>query len=211
MTLDKSKARLDSSEYLTGSVAERFRILLRSGHFSIVALSGAALVIAYLAFVMVAASNCRNLNPRETKISSLAQAASDQLGEADNYVLKLKSQNATIDPTLQKVWQLVTSSRSVVRNIQGQLNGCHWEDALSQFNLIASAYADSPTDNRVLGIQGKQWVLGVMLLALTAAFIVSICAIFKTTNPDVLRFAFDTVKTLLGFFIGVATTLIGST
>jgi hypothetical protein len=41
-------------------------------------------------------------------------------------------------------------------------------------------------------------------------FIISVAAIFKTTNAEVLKFAFDTTKTLLGFFIGVATTLIGT-
>jgi hypothetical protein len=40
---------------------------------------------------------------------------------------------------------------------------------------------------------------------------ISVVAIFMTKDAEVLRFAFDTVKTLMGFFIGVATTLIGST
>ncbi len=46
------------------------------------------------------------------------------------------------------------------------------------------------------------FVLGVV-------FIASLIAIFVTTNPDVLKFAFDTIKTLMGFFIGVATAFLG--
>ena len=53
--------------------------------------------------------------------------------------------------------------------------------------------------------------MGLVFAVLGLTFIISIVAIFKTTNADVLKFAFDTVKTLLGFFIGVATTLIGTT
>jgi hypothetical protein len=51
----------------------------------------------------------------------------------------------------------------------------------------------------------------LVFCVLGATFIISIVAIFRTTNPEVLKFAFDTVKTLLGFFIGVATTLVGTT
>jgi hypothetical protein len=54
-------------------------------------------------------------------------------------------------------------------------------------------------------------LLGGVLGVLAIVLIISIVAIFLTKDAEVLRFAFDTVKTLMGFFIGVATTLIGST
>ena len=58
--------------------------------------------------------------------------------------------------------------------------------------------------------QMRMWIMVLVFIVLGITFIISVAAIFKTTNTEVLKFAFDTAKTLLGFFIGVATTLIGT-
>jgi hypothetical protein len=50
----------------------------------------------------------------------------------------------------------------------------------------------------------------IVFVTLGLTFIISIVSIFRSTYPEVLKFAFDTVKTLLGFFIGVATALMGT-
>jgi hypothetical protein len=55
----------------------------------------------------------------------------------------------------------------------------------------------------------RLYVMMSVFVVLGATFIVSVIAIFKTSNPEVLKFAFDTVKTLMGFFIGVATAFLG--
>jgi hypothetical protein len=82
---------------------------------------------------------------------------------------------------------------------------------------IGSAYAQnnprpplSSLAPRKLSEELRIWIMLIIFLTLALTFLVSIISIFKSTNPDVLKFAFDTVKTLLGFFIGVATTLIGT-
>jgi hypothetical protein len=51
----------------------------------------------------------------------------------------------------------------------------------------------------------RMWIMVLVFVVLGITFIISVAAIFNTTNAEVLKFAFDTVKTLLGFFIGVAT------
>ncbi|SNT01732.1 hypothetical protein SAMN05216374_2320 [Tardiphaga sp. OK246] len=75
--------------------------------------------------------------------------------------------------------------------------------------LIGRAHAET-VDGRGLPNEARRWVLGLVLGVLALTFLVSIVSIFFTSNAEVLKFAFDTVKTLLGFFIGVATTLIGA-
>jgi len=56
----------------------------------------------------------------------------------------------------------------------------------------------------------RTWIMVSVFVVLGMTLVISIVAIFKTANAEVLRFAFDTIKTLIGFFIGVATTLIGT-
>ena len=76
------------------------------------------------------------------------------------------------------------------------------------FGLITSAHAqDKPL---ALPNEVRRWILGLVLLTLVAVFVGSLFAILFVKEAEILRFAFDTVKTLMGFFIGVATTLIGS-
>lgn len=55
----------------------------------------------------------------------------------------------------------------------------------------------------------RLYVMLSVFIVLGVTFIVSVVAIFRATNEDVLKFAFDTVKTLMGFFIGVATAFLG--
>jgi len=52
-----------------------------------------------------------------------------------------------------------------------------------------------------------------MLMILALLFLTfggCVAAILISKNRTVVRWAFDTVKTLLGFFIGVATTFLGA-
>jgi hypothetical protein len=44
---------------------------------------------------------------------------------------------------------------------------------------------------------------------LLVTFLSAVVAIFTTNNQQVFSFALDTVKTLLGFFIGAATAFLG--
>lgn len=86
--------------------------------------------------------------------------------------------------------------------------------------LVSVALADQPPATQPAAIappsnprftqeDARLYVMLSVFIVLGVTFIVSVIAIFKATNPDVLKFAFDTVKTLMGFFIGVATAFLG--
>lgn len=51
----------------------------------------------------------------------------------------------------------------------------------------------------------KLYIVAGMFVILGIVFILAVVAIFTTRNPATLTFATDTVKTMLGFFIGVIT------
>jgi hypothetical protein len=55
----------------------------------------------------------------------------------------------------------------------------------------------------------KFYIVAGMFVILGLVFIVAVIAIFTTSNPAALTFATDTVKTMLGFFIGVITAFMG--
>jgi hypothetical protein len=86
------------------------------------------------------------------------------------------------------------------------------------FGLIETAHAQSAAPspqqpivpNRRVSDEMRSLIMVLVFIVLGMTFILSIVAIFKTKNKEVLTWAVDTVKTLLGFFIGVATTLIGT-
>jgi hypothetical protein len=85
------------------------------------------------------------------------------------------------------------------------------------FSIISSAFAQQPSPPppvppsylHMTQDDARLWVMLSVFFVLGLTFIVSILAIFRSSNPDVLKFAFDTVKTLMGFFIGVATAFLG--
>jgi len=87
--------------------------------------------------------------------------------------------------------------------------------AFSKFSMTSTAHAQatvSPESRRTTVVPdwARLWVMMAVFVVLGITFLGSVAAIFFVTNTEVLKFAFDTVKTLLGFFIGVATTLIGT-
>jgi hypothetical protein len=69
--------------------------------------------------------------------------------------------------------------------------------------------AAPPTFGGMTQESARLYVMMSVFIVLGITFIVSVVAVFVATNSDVLKFAFDTVKTLMGFFIGVATAFLG--
>jgi hypothetical protein len=57
--------------------------------------------------------------------------------------------------------------------------------------------------------EAKLYIFLAIFIVLMITFLFSLYAIFTTPNQAVLSFALDTVKTLLGFFIGAATVFLG--
>ena len=55
----------------------------------------------------------------------------------------------------------------------------------------------------------KLYIMFGIFGALALTFLVAVIAIFTSSNPAAISFATDTMKTLLGFFIGVATAFMG--
>lgn len=56
----------------------------------------------------------------------------------------------------------------------------------------------------------KLYIVFGMFGALVLTFLIAVVAIFTSSNPAAIAFATDTIKTLLGFFIGVATAFMGA-
>jgi hypothetical protein len=130
-------------------------------------------------------------------------------GDAKNQLLQditqLKTENGDVWVTLATIVQVVNPNAKIERKLSDLLIGSAYaqEPPLRQLNV--------PLPQRRLSDETRTWIMLIVFATLGVTFIVSIISIFKSTNPDVLKFAIDTVKTLLGFFIGVATTLLGTT
>lgn len=84
------------------------------------------------------------------------------------------------------------------------------------FNIIPFALADTlqpgvtaPYVPHFSQDDAKLFVFVAIFVVLLATFVLSIIAVFTTKNATVLSFSLDTVKTLLGFFIGAATAFLG--
>ena len=97
----------------------------------------------------------------------------------------------------------VYSGRNITTN--------NWDLHLFSFSAPAFAQAASaPTPpNRLTQDDAKLYVMIAVFILLAITFLTSIVAVFLTKEETILKFALDTVKTLLGFFVGVATAFLG--
>jgi hypothetical protein len=131
----------------------------------------------------------------------------------DDALVELRKQDANKEKAIERIEQ----AKEILSGLLDDTRPSQKRSTLApdwNINFITRAYAQSPAatpaPEPTLPSQAKRWLLGGVLAVLAIVFILCVVAIFITKDTDVLRFAFDTVKTLMGFFIGVATTLIGT-
>jgi hypothetical protein len=83
------------------------------------------------------------------------------------------------------------------------------EKRSESWSFVSTAHADTGPTSKFTIEDARPYVFIMILLALAFTFCGSVIAIFFVKDPKKLTFAIDTVKTLLGFFIGVVTTFMG--
>lgn len=226
----------DFEEISKLSAIERFKLLFGSFGasfllFALLALSSIpASLFMYYKLNTERASLDRNAAVLQNDIAKAAQVTLTSLDSVDQTSRDLLSKLSSPDKSLNRDELLhdVLAIQSQLSEARGSLfyilNSLRKFSQSQEptFSLITSARADAlptptPTPTsavsppRRVSDEMRTWIMCLVFVVLGITFIISIVAIFKTTNADVLKFAFDTVKTLLGFFIGVATTLIGTT
>jgi hypothetical protein len=198
--------RLD--EFVIKSASERLKVIVKSGRWVVLAVSFAAMLFALFAFWR----QVQSVRGYERGYSAgLVQTAVDRaLPSLEIAIAELGKQDtdkAVAIKNIEEATRVLTWLHSAIlrRDTHSTLEP-EWK-----LGFIASAYAESQPAAATLPSGAKQWLLGGVLGVLAIVFIGSVVTIFMTKDAEVLRFAFDTVKTLMGFFIGVATTLMGST
>jgi hypothetical protein len=196
-------------EFINKTATERLKALAKSGLLVMLAVSSIVIVVIPVIFIIL--SQRAELH-REQAIyeRAIAQAALDALPLIEFAITELRSQKTDKAKAISALEQ----ARDQLSRWPYAIRGVDKRSTLEpewKLGLITSAYAQSPPPVPTLPSEAKRWLLGGVLGVLAIVFIISIVAIFMTKDAEVLRFAFDTVKTLMGFFIGVATTLIGST
>jgi hypothetical protein len=153
-------------------------------------------------------------NTTDDIAKSVAQISDAQLREVLlQKVFNLQRQSFDL---INDLYQDLDSSRRTFRN--GATEAPR-RSLASFFSIIPSAVAQQPVGSPTVAAGNERqkftqddarlYVMLSVFVILGITFIVSVVAIFRTTNSDVLKFAFDTVKTLMGFFIGVATAFLG--
>jgi hypothetical protein len=94
----------------------------------------------------------------------------------------------------------------------------HAEGLFDSIAFVQSALAqsqpqvgnkDQNVDRRITQDDAKLYIMIFVFVILGITFIAAVIAIFFTQNPEILKFSFDTIKTLMGFFIGVGTAFLG--
>lgn len=218
---DQVSENIEPKDFTKQSVTERFYTLIRNGQILIlflVLVVGAATSMSYYQSLQTEQerlyAKAKEFNYLQERIKSL-QELNNKMEETVSTVNQLHARLSSRDDYVKSGMTILQYSIEEMRNRLKYLSQeieqqNPYVKRSSGLSIITSAYADTSTETRTLSPVAKRWVLGLVLLSLATAFIVSIVAIFKTANPAVLQFAFDTVKSLLGFFIGVATTLMGT-
>ena len=92
----------------------------------------------------------------------------------------------------------------------GELDGSGY---LNFFSFVANAYAQPTSADSSYGAFNQGTIRGIVIVivffALLFAFIASILIIAMSKNEKSVAFAMDTVKTLIGFCVGVGSTFLG--
>jgi hypothetical protein len=128
------------------------------------------------------------------QIKESARTALRQLDTAKDELRKPNSDREVAIEQINKAQQELSFLLFTTRKDKRSTIEPVWE-----LGFIASAYAESPNPEPkapTLPSEAKRWLLYGVLGVLAIVFIISIVAIFITKDAEVLRFAFDTVKTL---------------
>jgi len=223
-------------EFSGKSLPERIGLLLRGGGVWMLIIASFAFFTAFYSLFVEYTS--RNYQERAAiaqaaemritlaKITHQAQSMQDTAEE----ITKIASQipDAQLrENILQKalllqkqIFELVGGLYKTLETPRGPLKHSGNEPnklpSLSSLSIISGASAQPATPQppsaagtRFTQEDARLYVMLSVVVVLGITFLTSVVAIFKATNPDVLKFAFDTVKTLMGFFIGVATAFLG--
>jgi hypothetical protein len=193
-------------EFIQKTATERLKILARNGLLVMLA----AVIVVIPVIFMVLSQRAELQREQAIYERAIAQAALDALPLIESAITELRSQKTDKAKAISALEQ----ARDQLSRWPSAIRGVDKRSTLEpewKVGFVASAYGQSQPATATLPSAAKQWLLGGVLAVLASAFIGSVVTIFMTKDAEVLRFAFDTVKTLMGFFIGVATTLIGST
>jgi hypothetical protein len=194
--------RLD--EFISKSASGRLKFILKSGRWVVLAVSFAAMLFAFSAF-------WRQVQTDRAYTSGAVHGTVDMgLEHLEIAIAELRKQDTDKAKAIENI-EIVKKALTRLPELIKQHYYSHSRlEPEWKFGFVASAYAESQPAAATLPSSAKQWLLGGVLGVLAIVFVGSVVTIFMTKEAEVLRFAFDTVKTLMGFFIGVATTLMGS-
>jgi len=198
--------RLD--EFISKSASGRLKFILKSGRWVVLAVSFAAMLFALFTFWRQVETV--RLYERAYSAGMVDAALDDALPPLEIAITELRKQDADKAEAIKKIEE-ATRALTLLKEIILRPRDKHSTlEPVWRLGFISSAYAESQPAAATLPSSAKQWLLGGVLGVLAIVFFGSVVTIFMTKEAEVLRFAFDTVKTLMGFFIGVATTLMGS-
>jgi hypothetical protein len=213
-------AQIDQKSFIQKTPYERFRTLVRKPQEFISLLTAICAAIGAIAAITSNVATLKHgvstLFPERaaqaTSSTVPIQAVRDTLSMAIAELNMAHNQLTQSQPDLANAQERIESALSLIgeADVKLEFSAVPQKQGFD-FSFVSTAYADSQSVGAALPIDAKRWLLVGVMSVLAGAFLFSILAIFRTKDPQVLQFSFDTVKTLMGFFIGVATTLIGTT
>jgi hypothetical protein len=202
-------------DLLQTSGLERLKALISNRYIATV-LIGATLMFIVASFAAgIYAQKRYHDSQRLTNFFTMLQISEEALGPLGS---AKKDLGATIDAfpespdkenlkkkfeAFGKAWEDFRTTLQILWDVKGGVLG----SSSSDWGIIATAEAQTRSGREQLNFgDARTYFLIFVFLMLGLSFVGSVVVILKTKDPEVLKFALDTVKTLLGFFTGVATT-----
>lgn len=164
-----------------------------------------------------AAATCPQLPPRRD-CRPVLERIDRYLGTIDRQATVLLSgssgdnANSNFGSNWEMLMATIAETRRYVREQRRLLTAAaapaETEETVVLASLVQSAPAEGPPAAELAWM--KLYIVAGMFVILGIVFIAAVAAIFLTRNPATLAFATDTVKTMIGFFIGVITAFMGA-
>lgn len=138
------------------------------------------------------------------------KCVSDTTGrDIRNYFLEQVTKNVTPSPE-----DFSRHSNAIETKVQIKCRSDYPYDVFRWWSSLLTPITEANAQMRVgAGAYSESDIRGIVIISIFSAmgifFFLSVAALFFSKSPNVVAFAMDSVKTLLGFFIGVAATFMG--
>lgn len=166
-------------------------------------------ISVYFSYEKYASINAINIEKQENLKIIVEQQRAITEKSTELELLIINEQNQELKNKImeyqREIEKLLEQSKETKKILEKDIKS-NYKGSVLKFEIISSAYADN---HDVIPQIKKQNVFWAILGLLALVYLGALYSLFFSIKPRNIELATDLVKTLTGFYIGIATTVVG--